>query len=542
MGIFRIAGTGICALCLGWAGWAAAQEEAAGPAGDTAEEALEGDGTDAGGMEGGELSGAAAAPETTDAASALSAATYPPGLLPADWEDPSAYEAAVSSGAHGLVARGYEGLAVLARAPDGATRQVALVGQGLDIVGVRWVGDAALARTSRGEALLLDVQDPAFPRVLLLLPAGAREAEGEGIARRSTSDIPLPPEPVTGTVLEVRGGQAIVDRGADNGLAPGMHMRIESTAPVKVRDMDTGEAVVRPSGASIAVAEVLEVSAGRAKLVLGPGDDARVGDRAASSGEPTTADPAAPGRVGGVMVIDGAVRPFLGVNTLAFGMINDLRISYRFNVPFKLTLALDPFGFVVGRDGSGLPGHAGVLAALDADYFGFGFGAGYAWSLAKQTGVSFRQGFRFGAEDGVMFEGSNEFILALPTGEGFEGPERSEAEFIWGGARGTFRWPTGPRSRMAIEGAGALNGYAFGLLDLYIALAGTGGPGTFWLRVGGGVGWLWDNPAEYSLPDPGNDYASEAGGFNLSDPQIGPVFGVGFEWHRPMPSARPAES
>ena len=474
-----------------------------------------------------------------DALSLMAEATYPPGLLPADWEDPSTYEAAVASGPFALVARGYEGLAILARAPDGATRQLALVGQGMDIEGVRWVGDAALARTSRGEALLLDVQDPAFPRVLLLLPAGAREDGSEGIARRSSSDVPLPPEPVRGTVVEVRGGHALVDRGSEHGLAPGMHMRVESTQPVKARDMDTGETIVRASDELLAVAEVVEVTAGRAKLALGPGDDARVGDDAASTGDPLTADPATPGRTGGMLTVEGAVRPFLGVNTLAFGMINDLRVSYRFRVPFKLTVAMDPFGLVVGREGSGLPGHAGVIGALDADYFGFGFGVGYAWSLAKQTGVSFRQGFRFGAYDGVMFEGSNEFILALPTPEGFDGPTREDAEFIWGGARGIFRWPTGPRSRMALEGGGALNGYAFGLLDLYVALAGTGGPGTFWLRVGGGVGWLWDNPAEHSLPDPGHEDADMASGFQLSGPQIGPVFGVGFEWHRPTPVARP---
>lgn len=539
MGIVRIAGTGICALYIGFAGVAAGQEDAGEPTGEAGEPAPAGGEADAGDSGTTEPSGAPAAQAGLEASISLAEATYPPGLLPADWEDPSTYEPAVSSGPFALVARGYEGLAILARAPDGATRQLALVGQGLDIEGVRWVGDAALARTRRGEALLLDVQDPAFPRVLLLLPAGAREDGNEGIARRSRSDVPLPPERIEGAVVEVRGGHAVIDRGSDHGLGTGMHMRVESLQPIKVRDMDSGQTVTRPSGEILAVAEVVEVSAGRAKLALGPGDDARVGDRVVSCGETLTADWATPTRTGGMLTIEGAIRPFLGVNTLAFGMINDLRVSYRFGVPFKLTLALDPFGLVVGRDGSGLPGHAGVIGALDADYFGFGFGVGYAWSLAKQTGVSFRQGFRFGAYDGVMFEGSNEFILALPTPEGYDGPTRSEAEFIWGGARGIFRWPTGPRSRMALEGGGAVNGYAFGLLDLYVALAGTGGPGTFWLRVGGGVGWLWDNPAEHSMPSGNDGHADEAAGFQLSAPQIGPVFGVGFEWHRPTPVARP---
>lgn len=539
MGILRSAGMGICALYLGIAGVAVGQEEADEPAWEAEEPAPEGGGDEGGDPGSTEPSPAPAAHAGSEAAALMAEATYPPGLLPADWEDPSTYEPAVSNGPFALVARGYEGLAVLVRAPDGATRQLALVGQGLDIEGVRWVGDAALARTSRGEALLLDVQDPAFPRVLLLLPAGAKEDGSEGIARRSRSDVPLPPERVEGAVVEVLGGHAVIDRGADHGLGTGMHMRVESLQPTKVRDMDTGQTVIRPSGEILAVVEVVEVTGGRAKLALGPGDDARVGDRVVSSGEPLTADWAAPHRTGGMLTVEGAVRPFLGVNTLAFGMLNDLRVSYRFRVPLKLTVAVDPFGFVVGRDGSGLPGHAGVIGALDADYFGFGLGVGYAWSLAKQTGVSFRQGFRFGAYDGVMFEGSNEFILALPTPEGYDGPTRTEAEFIWGGARGIFRWPTGPRSRMALEGGGALNGYAFGLLDLYVALTGTGGPGTFWLRVGGGVGWLWDNPAEHSLPSGNDGYADEASGFQLSAPQIGPVFGVGFEWQRPTPSARP---
>ena len=532
---------GFFALCLVLPGFAAAQQGEApptgeGPAGvpDTGEQDAEPE-PDASPPP--ELSSATAA---VDSAVALAEATYPPGLLPADWEDPAAYAAAVARGAVALVARGYEGLAVLAKAPDGATRQLALVGQGLDVTGVRWVGDDALARTRRGEVLLLDVQDPVFPRVLLLLPAGAQESAAEGLARRSSTDVPLPPVPVSGAVVEVRGGQVIVDRGSDDGLRVGMHLRIASTQPEKVRDIETGQVVVRPSFELLAVAPIVEVSEGRAMVELGPGDDARVGDEARSTGGAESADYTSPGRVGNVLIVDGAIRPFLGVNTLAFGMMNDLRVAYRFRIPFKLTFALDPFSFVTGREGSGLPGHGGVIGELDADYFGFGFGVGYAWSLAKQTGVSFRQGFRFGPAEGVHFAGSNEFILALPTPEGYDGPVRHQAEFIWGGARGILRWPTGPRTRMALEGAGAMNGYAFGLLDLYIALAGRGGPGTFWLRVGGGVGWIWDNPAEHSLPTPsGEDDYADAGFRELSPPQIGPVFGVGFEWHKPMPVARP---
>ncbi len=452
-------------------------------------------------------------------------ASFPAGLLPADWEDPGSYQSLALRGSLLLAARGYEGLALLHVADTQRRRLLAVVGQGLDIQGVRWVGRNPLARTSRGEVILLDVQDPQFPRTLLLVAPGSVEAEGA--LRSSRGDVPLPAAPVAGQVIELRQGSVIIDRGAEAGLAPGMHLLVTSARSVEVFDLGTQETYSRPSGEELSVVRIEEVSDTRARALLGPGDDARIGDRAQSSDRGISADLLRPRRVGDALSIAGNLRPFVGVNTLAFGAISDFELAWRAHAPLRLALALDPVAMVAGREGAGLPGNALVSAMLDEHLFGVGVGLGYCWSLAAQTGPAFRQILRLGAEDGLSLVGHNEFILALPTDKDFEGTPRHEADFVWGGAKAHLRGMTGRRTRLGLEGGGSVNGHAFGSLTLDIALKGHGGPGTTWLMVGGGFGCIWDNPAEHSMTQPLSSDAEYSA--TLSPPQVGPLFSLGVE-------------
>ncbi len=464
----------------------------------------------------------------------LPQATYPSGVLPDDWADPGTYHAAIQRGDLSLVVRGYEGLALL-RVSGEHGRQVSTFGEGLDIVGVRWAGDAALVRTARGEALLLDVTEPAFPQVTLFVPASAQESADDGLVQHSASEVPLPPTPVHGHVIEVRGGAVILDQGADAGLREGMHLAVESTQPVVAVDIESGEKVTRASGAVVAVVEVAEVSESRARAWLGPGDDARVGDLVRTTGVPLTADAGTPRRTAAVLTVSAAVRPMLGIESLSFGAINDLRVDYRFRAPLRLGFALAPLAMDVGRDGFGFPGGAVVTADLDADFFAAGTGVGYNWSRFLDRGVVFRQAVRFGSHDGVHLAGFNEFVLALPNDDESAGPLRDEATFVWGGFHAMFRFPTAARSRVAIDGRYGTNGHAYVLLDMHIALTGRGGPGTVWLKAGGGVGWIWDIPRVYR-EDPYN----EGGWWEPGPAQVGPVFSFGVEWIAPVPAQRPA--
>jgi hypothetical protein len=463
-------------------------------------------------------------------------ATYPSGVLPADWGDPSTYHAAIQRGDLSLVVRGYEGLALL-RVSGEHSRQVSTFGEGLDIVGVRWAGDSALVRTARGEVLLLDVTEPAFPQVSLLVPPTAEESGDEGLLQHSASQVPLPPTPVSGRVVEVRGGALIVDQGADAGLREGMHLAVESVQPVVAVDIESGEKVTRASGAVVAVVEVHEVSPSRARAWLGPGDDARVGDFVRTTGGPITADQGTPRRTSAVLTVSAAVRPMLGIESLSFGAINDLRVDYRFRAPLRLGFALAPLAMDVGRDGFGFPGGAVVTADLDADFFAAGTGVGYNWSRFLDRGVVFRQSARFGSLDGVHLAGFNEFVLATPNDDESAGPLRDEATFIWGGFHAMFRFPTAARSRVAIDGRYGTNGHAYVLLDLHIALTGRGGPGTVWLKAGGGVGWIWDIPRVFR-EDPYNEV--DGGWWEPGPAQVGPVFSFGVEWIAPVPAQRPA--
>lgn len=466
----------------------------------------------------------------------LPPATYPSGVLPDDWADPGSYHAAVQRGDLSLVVRGYEGLALL-RVSGEHSRQVSTFGVGLDIVGVRWAGDAALVRTARGEVVVLDVSDPDFPQVSLLVPPTAKESADEGLLQRSASEVPLPPTPVSGRVIEVRGGALIVDQGADAGLREGMHLAVESVQPVVVVDIESGDKVTRASGAVVAVVEVHEVSPTRARAWLGPGDDARVGDFVHTTGDPITADAGTPRRTGAVLTVSAAVRPMLGIESLSFGAINDLRVDYRFRAPLRLGFALAPLALDVGRDGFGFPGGAVVTADLDADFFAAGTGVGYNWSRYLDKGVVFRQSVRFGSLEGVHLAGFNEFVLALPNDDEAAGPLRDEATFIWGGFHALFRFPTAARSRLAIEGRYGTNGHAYVLLDMHIALTGRGGPGTVWLKAGGGAGWIWDLPPVF-YEDPYNEV--EGGWWDRGPTQAGPIFSIGVEWIAPMPVQRPA--
>ena len=463
-------------------------------------------------------------------------ATYPSGVLPDDWSDPSTYRDAVQRGDLTLVVRGYEGLALLQVSGD-HSRLVSTFGVGLDVAGVRWAGESALVRTSRGEVLLLDVSDPAFPQVTLLIPASASESVDEGLMQHSASEVPLPPTPVSGSVVEVRGGALIVDRGRDAGLRRGMHLTVESVQPVVAVDIESGEKVTRASGARVAVVEVHEVSANRARAWLGPGDDARVGDLVRTTGDPLTGDPGVPRRTPAVLTVSAAVRPMLGIESLSFGAINDLRVDYRFRAPFRLGFCLAPLALDVGRDGFGFPGAAVVTADLDADFFAAGAGVGYGWSRFLDAGVVFRQSVRFGSVDGVHLVGFNEFVLVQPNDEPASGPIRDEASFVWGGFHALFRFPTAARSRVAIDGRYGTNGHAYVLLDMHIALTGRGGPGTVWLKAGGGVGWIWDLPPVFQ-EDPYNEV--DGGWWDRGPTQTGPIFSIGVEWVAPVPATRPS--
>ena len=461
----------------------------------------------------------------------LPSATYPAGVLPDDWAVPGSYQAAVQRDGLSLVARGYEGLALL-RISGEHSRLVSTFGAGLEIVGVRWAGDDALVRTARGEVLLLDVSDAAFPRVSLLLPATAVESTDEGILQRTGSEVPVPPVPVAGRVVQVQRGALIIDQGAEQGLRAGMHLKISSVQPVNAIDIESNTPIVRESGATVGVVEIIEVSATRARAWLGPGDDARAGDRAQSTSEPSTGNPA-------VLTVSAVVRPMLGIESLSFGMINDLRVDYRFHKPIRLGVSLAPLAFDVGRDGAGFLGGVAATADLDANFFSLGAGVGYSWSRYLDKGLVFRQSVRFGSLDGLHFAGFNEFVLAMPNDDLLvEDFSRDEATFIWGGFHAMFRWPTGKRARMAIDGRYGVNGHAYTLFDMHISLFGRGGPGTLWLKTGGGVGWLWDVPptssTTYDLGDePGVQY------WHPGPIQIGPVFAIGLEWVAPVPRSRP---
>lgn len=227
----------------------------------------------------------------------------------------------------------------------------------------------------------------------------------------------------TGTVLVFRrgdsGGFALIEQRETSGEARAVFVR-NGLVWVEVLHTEArplGELVARPA----------EQPAPARSLVAPPEGAVGPTPRASLPREHESDSAVAPSRIGGVLMLEAGVRPFLPLDELAFAGIGDLAATYRGERPWYAEARLSPLGGFVGKGrDTGLFG-ASASAGYDHPLFSVGLGVGVLkradleyrsaptgeWSEELDEGMAFAvsQSARLGALDGLSLSLTNAFVL-----------------------------------------------------------------------------------------------------------------------------------
>lgn len=306
-----------------------------------------------------------------------------------------------------------------------------------------------------------------------------------------------------GTVTKVRGDIAVLDIGADAGVAQGDRFEIRAQALTRQYDLETGLYEQRPSNQITAVVEVASVSADKALVTLGRGDRARVGDHALPTNKKTSGNSWFPGYERSLNRIQAKVGPYLGINTLSAGMLTSVMYDRTFAFPMRLSAGFSNIGLVFGEDFAA-PFHLDVVPSYDTDYFEVGLGLGYVFSShERRRGLSFLQKVRLGTVDGLKLTVQNAFIYerrrtsswfadfgsndskaigddCTPTDDD---KDLSGYEFNWEGVDASLSIPLTRRVTLVTDWSYSNAGWLYGDLGIRTLVMGNGGHGTLIIPV-----------------------------------------------------------
>ena len=350
-----------------------------------------------------------------------------------------------------------------------------------------------------------------------LRPAGVSGLLGGRVAQVSTTTTWTPPggadmpdekavvaaERMAGTVTKVRGDIAVLDIGADAGVARGDRFEIRSQALTRQYSLETGLYEQRPSNQITAVVQVTSVSPDKALVSLGRGDRARVGDHAVPSNRKTSGNTWFPGYERSLNRIQAKVGPYLGINTLSAGMLTSVMYDRTFAFPMRLSAGFSNIGLVFGADFAA-PFHLDVVPSYDTDYFEVGLGLGYVFSNhERRRGLSFLQKVRLGTVDGLNLTVQNAFIYErkrtsswLAFGGSVDMKEMGEDctptdedkdltgyEFNWEGVDASLAIPLTRRVTLVTDWSYSNAGWFYGDLGIRTLVMGNGGHGTLIIPV-----------------------------------------------------------
>ncbi len=273
----------------------------------------------------------------------------------------------------------------------------------------------------------------------------------------------------------------------------GQHIEIFTDTTI-----DLGDGAVGKREACIAVGRVTVVGERRAEVELGLGERVPEGASARITEKPISSSRYTSRRLSDILDLRFAFRPFLAMDTVGFGSVNEIRATWRFDAPFALHATLDPAGVGFAELGNILALAGSVVASYDTDYFEIGLGLGWSaitggFGFADEVG-SFdggdfefrrvRDGFalsqmaRLGSLDGIHLHVFNTFL--------FDGDA-----FIYGGTRASAQIPVADDLWLIIAGGAGAAGYAFGELGLRVLVHGNGDHGTLFLTPTlGGAGLM----------------------------------------------------
>jgi hypothetical protein len=266
-------------------------------------------------------------------------------------------------------------------------------GSGLVFVGARRPVSPPTQLTLREGAVWVSMERaPDMPLAALPFASATSTPQGSLAAPRAldprmSGAVPSPPARVIqGEVVDVRRTSALVSIGRADGLLAGDRIAV----PVKDDSDDTLDASLE----RLAIGRVVAVGERRASVEFGLGEQVLPGSRAETSLRAVTAELLAPPRFGGMLQLEGAIRPYLPVRKAGLGALGELAITYHAAVPFYFRAEVSPLG---GRAGSGAArGAVGAFASVGWDHalFAVGVGAGvlqrrnYTQQTTREGGVT----------------------------------------------------------------------------------------------------------------------------------------------------------
>ena len=317
-------------------------------------------------------------------------------------------------------------------------------------------------------------------------PLEASTSAPVGAPPVTPSSLPEPaatPAPSRLAVLERHPGRVIVASPPDAPLERGAHVELFVEHPV---DLGGGAGATREE--RVAIGRVSAAGDGRAEVELGLGERVPPSALARPTSAPLTASMFTSPRLPGLWDLRFALRPFLALGTVGFGMVDELRATWRFEAPVAVHAMVEPLGLGIADAGNILALAGNVVVTYDSALFEVGLGLG--WSAVNgdlltssydsgsgtgsyefkrvKHGLSLAQLARLGATDGLNLSIFNSFIL-------------HDDEFKYGGTRVSVQVPVDERLWFVMTGGGGLAGYAFGEIGLRVLVTGNGDRGTVFL-------------------------------------------------------------
>jgi hypothetical protein len=246
----------------------------------------------------------------------------------------------------GFVALGPLGLWVVDLSDPSKPALASRVAEGKDVVGILLGPGSAVHVVEASYSLsTFDIDDPKFPRPQAFSAAAPAVSP---VAGASTGMV-AGPKGVQGSILDVRSGRVILDRGRADGLVRGGRIQVLSQELIERPNLVTGASERVPSQEPVAVLEIDTVDEHRASAPLHRGDRCRPGDRFVTTTEPPTERLFMPPRQDFAQRFALVFRPFIELGTLGVGSISDVRYSYRFEFPLSLEMGVSPLAFEVRR-------------------------------------------------------------------------------------------------------------------------------------------------------------------------------------------------
>ncbi len=382
------------------------------------------------------------------------------------------------------------------------------------------VPGAAVGFFNTGESLWVHVRrEEAHP--LLAGPVGTAPA---ALADRPVAAVamadPAAMEPLSRTearIVSYRAGEATIDAGREAGLREGDRVEVLVRHQVVLPAMPGEEPALAEVDERAAVAVVVATADDRSLLRLGVGERARPGDRVVATNLPTSESILAPPRLGGLGEVAFAFRPFLVLDLLGIGSVNEAAVTWRTEAPWYGRVRVLPLGVALAAEESNLFNAAwSVGGGFDTRYFGLGLGLGMSAVNSEPRAVTssssldvytvggrryvpeFRgvhnkfgisQEVRLGARDGLNLEVYNTFI-------------RFAGAFRYSGTNVALFAPVTSRTTVLAGGGGGLAGFGYGELGVRSWVRGNGDEGSLALGTSAGWGFLFGNiPADEDAPE-----------------------------------------